>query len=74
MNSFIGMAFTILTKFGLPLVKFIFEKKAQKKLSDKEFGELITAHMEQRSGAGKTVTDGEDSIADLESRIAKKKD
>jgi len=68
-----SMIFTLLTKFGLPFIKYIWEKKEQKKLSDKEFGELISAHMEQRASAGQTVLDGEASIADLEARMAKKK-
>lgn len=64
---------SLFIKLGVPLLKFFYEQYQGKKISDKEFGELVTKHMEDRSGAGQTVLDGEDSIADLESRIPKKK-
>jgi len=64
-----SMIFTVLTKFGLPLMKYIWEKKEAKKLSDKEFGELIMAHMEQRSGAGQTVIDAQEAEDELDLKL-----
>jgi hypothetical protein len=59
-------------KVGLPLLKWLFEKKEKRNLSDKEFGELIALHIGNRDEAGQTVLDGEKVINKLESRLAKK--
>ena len=64
---------TIVTTILLPLLKWLFEKQAGKKLSDKEFVKMVVEHRMQREGAGQTVLDWKASVAKLKGSMAKKK-
>lgn len=59
---------------GIPILKWILEKREKRKLSDKEFTELILAHQKQRGGAGQTALDWKDSLKKLKASVAKKND
>jgi len=62
------------SSFLIPMLKWILERKAKKKLSEKEFLDAIMAHQSQRANAGQTVLDWKASLAKLKAKIAKKKE
>lgn len=68
-SSILSLLATIL----VPMLKWVLEKRAGKKLNDKEFTEIILAHQDQRNNAGQTALDWKDSVAKLKARLAKKK-
>jgi len=55
-----GMLGTLL----LGVLKWVIEKKAKKKLNDRQFIEFIEAHQKRRLGSGKTANDFEDALAE----------
>lgn len=46
----------------VPLIKWIFEKIAKKKLNDKEFVAYISAHQKKRAMAGKASISWEEAL------------
>ena len=53
----------------LPLIKFIFEKIAKKKLDDKQFMEYISAHQKRRAKAGDTALSWEQALAEAQKEM-----
>lgn len=60
---------TVIGTVIVPLLKFIFERIAKKKLNDAEFLEHIEAHQKRRQGAGQASIDFEDSLDELEDEM-----
>ena len=54
------------------LTKWIFERIAKKKLSDKEFMEHIRAHQIRRKNVGKTALDFEEALAQAQKELDQK--
>ena len=46
----------------IALIKWMFDKKAKKDLSDQEFLEYISAHQKRRSNAGQAALDWEAAL------------
>ncbi len=53
----------------LGILKWVVEKKAMKKLNDKQFIEFIEAHQKRRLGSGKTANDFDDALAETLSKM-----
>lgn len=53
----------------VPIVKWIFEKIAKKKLNDKEFVEYIRAHQKKRGRAGDVAMEWEDALAEARKEL-----
>jgi hypothetical protein len=56
------MVWEAILALGVPLIKFIFERIAKKKLSDKEFVDYIVAHEKKRGRAGQAALDWEEAL------------
>lgn len=52
------------------LLKFIFERMAKKKLSDKEFVQYITAHQKMRGRAGDASMEWEKALDEAKKEMA----
>lgn len=77
MTSILSLIATVL----FPILKWIMEKKAKRKLNDKEFVDYIERHQEMRGRAGQAAIDWRKSVTKMrEAReklltsMAKKKD
>ena len=58
----------------LSIVRWVFERKAAKKLSDQEFLDHIEAHQKKRKGAAAQATQFENNMKDLYEDLSKKDD
>jgi len=65
---------TLAINFLIAMLKWFFNKRAARKLSNKEFVEAMLEHHEQRANAGQSALDWKASLAKLKARIAKKKE
>lgn len=57
----------------IPIIKWIFERKAKKKLSDKEFVAYISAHQKMRGRAGHAATEWEKALKEAQEEMDKDK-
>ena len=55
---------TTAVTFLLTVLKWFFDKKAKKKLSDKEFVDYILDHQKKRGRAGQSALDAEDALSE----------
>ena len=53
----------------IAIIKWIFDKMAKKKLSDKEFLEYISAYQSKRGRAGQTALDWEEALAQAQKEM-----
>lgn len=53
----------------VPLLKWIFERIAKKKLDDKQFMDYISAHQKRRSKAGETAQNWEDELRKAQAEL-----
>jgi len=53
---------TAITTILVPLLKWIVEASAKKKLSDKEFVSYVLAHQKRRGRAGQSAMDAEEAL------------
>lgn len=60
----------VIAAIGVPLIKWIFERIAKKKLNEKEFIEYVRAHQKLRGRAGQTAVDWEDALAKARKELA----
>lgn len=60
---------TTLATILVPIVKFIFEKIAKKKLDDHQFMTYISAHQKRRALAGDTALSWEDALKKAQDEI-----
>jgi len=60
---------TVIGTIAVPLIKFIFERIAKKKLNDKEFTEYILAHQKKKNRAGQTALDWEQALAEAKKEL-----
>lgn len=59
----------LIAGIAVPLIKWIFGKIANKKLSDKEFITYVTAHQKKISHAGDTAMDWEEALAKAQEEL-----
>ena len=60
---------TLLAGVLVPLLKWIFELIAKKKLSDKEFVEYVTAYQKKKALAGKAAMSWEEALKKAEDEM-----
>lgn len=60
----------LIAAIGVPLIKWIFERIAKKKLNEKEFIEYVRAHQKLRGRAGQTAVDWEEALAQARKELA----
>ena len=60
----------VIAAVGLPIIKWLFEKIAKKKLNDKEFLEYISAHQKKRGRAGDAAMDWEKALKEAQDEMA----
>ena len=65
---------TIVLQVLIPIVKYFIEKKAAKRLSDKEFVDFILAHQKRRSKAGQSSVDFEKALKEAENEMKESND
>ena len=53
----------------LGILKWVVNKKAKKRLNDRQFVEFIEAHQQRRLGAGKSANDFEDALQETLAKI-----
>ena len=61
----------IIAAIGVPILKWLFEKIAKKKLDDKEFTEYIRAHQKKRARAGQAALDWEAALKEAQDELSK---
>ena len=66
--------YSIAISLLVPILKWFFDKKSKKKLSDEEFITTMLEHHGQRANAGQAALDWKASLAKIKAEIAKKKE
>lgn len=64
-TAILGLSSSIL----IPLLKWILEKKAKRKLNDKDFVKFILAHRKRRGNAGQSAMDWKEAMKKAEEEI-----
>lgn len=60
----------LVATIAVPIIKWIFERIAKKKLNEKEFIEYVRAHQKLRGRAGQTAVDWEEALAQARKELA----
>ena len=60
---------TLLSTIGVPLLKWIFELIAKKKLTDKEFVDAVTSFQAKKARVGQASIDSDNAIAKAQAEL-----